>query len=648
MIDLETPKDQLIIVKLLSLITILINGFSGGSFANTYLGYDLLFLYIGYISSKEIKLIYSNFIELIKEYFLRIIFFVIISSIVICFFSYNPIISLRTGQSTLIGISNLYLLSKFNLDFPKIIKLNPFGHTWAISLCIQFLILTPIIFILKNKLSKRNFFMIFSTISLISFVFYLYFYINNNFASDYIIISKFWIFGIGFIVNILSLKTHIFESQRNLKTLIYLLFSANLIFISNNFKLITLVMIILISALFLCTNNHDDIYKITQKPIIKFLNNNFASIIIWHYAIIAISYWTIGIHYWSIPFQLVLIFTICKFEKIIIHKILDVIKSLNIGNTFIVTAGLFLVLALFINQNRKLLFLGSLSEDMGYPYTFKNEYIETTHKGKYCGIQIGKEIDLENCTLGDLKKSKRRIVAIGNSNLFSFIQAFDRFIEKNYAVSIFPAAGMNVTPNISIETNSEEYEKYYWEKVVPELIDGMNNNDVLFLVSEMVDQINSDYRPAKWQINYNQFIPANNNNPKKNLKIFRNDLIKLIDKVSIKGAKLAVMRPIPNPTDCYGFRKEWFNKLNNNKSCRFKSKEQIKNDSFLINKVLTELEIDYPNKFKAIDIFDVFCPGSICSYYDKNENLLYVDGQHPSNFSARQSQDQLFEDLKDF
>ena len=60
------------------------------------------------------------------------------------------------------------------------------------------------------------------------------------------------------------------------------------------------------------------------------------------------------------------------------------------------------------------------------------------------------------------------------------------------------------------------------------------------------------------------------------------------------------------------------------------------------------MEIDYPNKFKAIDIFDVFCPGSICSYYDKNENLLYVDGQHPSNFSARHSQDQLFKDLKDF
>ena len=285
---------------------------------------------------------------------------------------------------------------------------------------------------------------------------------------------------------------------------------------------------------------------------------------------------------------------------------------------------------------------------MGNPYTFKNEYIETTHKGKYCNAKIGRKIDLKNCTLGDFKDSKRRIVAIGNSNLFSFIQAFDRFIENNYAVTIIPAAGMNVTPNITLRTTSEEYEKYYWEEVVPNLIDGLNKNDILFLVSEMVDQINSDYRPAEWQINYNQFIPINNNDQKKNLLIFKNDLINLIEKVSIKGIKVAVMRPIPNPTDCYGFRKQWFNKLNNNKSCRFKSKDQIKNDSLLINKVLTDLETDYPDKFKAVDLFDLFCPGNICSYYDKNKNLLYVDGQHPSIFSARQSQDLIFKDLKDF
>ena len=107
--------------------------------------------------------------------------FLLITSIAICLFNPTPIVSLRTGLSSLFGLSNLYLLKQSTDYFAQSTKLNVFAHTWSLGVEEQFYILFPFLiwfsgFGRQSKNGTRNLFLIVGALTITSLIGFLYLY----------------------------------------------------------------------------------------------------------------------------------------------------------------------------------------------------------------------------------------------------------------------------------------------------------------------------------------------------------------------------------------------------------------------------------------------------------------------------------------
>ena len=108
-------------LRAFAVIAVIINHFNKEILPNGYLGVDIFFVISGFVitsslyqrPSKNFKDFISGFYERrIKRLVPALSVFVLIMSIAICLFNPEPILSLRTGLTSLFGLSNLYLLKE--------------------------------------------------------------------------------------------------------------------------------------------------------------------------------------------------------------------------------------------------------------------------------------------------------------------------------------------------------------------------------------------------------------------------------------------------------------------------------------------------------------------------------------------------------
>ena len=75
---------------------------------------------------------------------------VVIASILICFFNNpEPQLNLRTGISSLFGLSNIYLFKHSTDYFAQSTELNVFTHTWSLGVEEQFYFIFPFLILVK-------------------------------------------------------------------------------------------------------------------------------------------------------------------------------------------------------------------------------------------------------------------------------------------------------------------------------------------------------------------------------------------------------------------------------------------------------------------------------------------------------------------
>ena len=134
-------------LRAFAVVAVIINHFNKEILPNGYLGVDIFFVISGFVitsslyqrPSKNFKDFISGFYERrIKRLVPALSVFVMIMSIAICLFNPNPALSLKTGLTSLFGLSNLYLLDKSTDYFAQSTELNVFTHTWSLGVEEQF------------------------------------------------------------------------------------------------------------------------------------------------------------------------------------------------------------------------------------------------------------------------------------------------------------------------------------------------------------------------------------------------------------------------------------------------------------------------------------------------------------------------------
>ena len=193
-------------LRAFSVIAVIINHFNKDILPGGYLGVDIFFVISGFvITSSLYQRPSENFRDFISGFYERRIkrlvpalsVFVLITSIAICFFNAVPSTSLKTGLTSLFGLSNLYLFKTSTNYFAGPTQLNVFTHTWSLGVEEQFYILFPFLiwfsgFGRQTKNGAHNLFLIVGTLTITSLIGFLYLYTSNQPAAYFLMPTRFW------------------------------------------------------------------------------------------------------------------------------------------------------------------------------------------------------------------------------------------------------------------------------------------------------------------------------------------------------------------------------------------------------------------------------------------------------------------------
>lgn len=617
-------------LRAFAVIAVIINHFNKNLLPSGYLGVDIFFVISGFVitsslSNREDKkfwdFISSFYSRRIKRLVPALVFFVFISSVLICLVNPYPGLSLFTGLTSLFGVSNLYLLSESTDYFAESTQLNIFTHTWSLGVEEQFYFIFPLLIWFsglsrKTKNGKRNFVFLISFFASISLAAFIY-YSQTDISSAYFLMPcRFWEMASGSIFYFLSIRNknhnnNLLEINPNL--IFFLIIPV--FFLPLDLNLISTLIVVLLTNIFILNVNKDFlIYKFLTQKFIVYIGLISYSLYLWHWGILSIASWTVGINNKSLPILIILVLITSIFSYNVIETPLRNSNWLNKKYfSFLFGSGLILVnsLALILFAKPLKPFFAKINKRIN-PASY--EHYPAATDGLKCSMPKNVVNAFDECiNLNKNSSEKGTIFLIGDSHASNHFYSIKNILPTNNFHElrtllewglIYSLEGEKKCINTPCIQNS-------WEKYLSFFEKKLKSSD-LVLFSWARDRIVKD-RGADFVREKDQ----------RKLDILQAKLIELRNVIHKRKSKLVLIDDIPKVCpDKLNFRQSIIVR-GEIKNCELKKSISL-DDREPLTKIYKNLSNKYDNVL-YLDFHDALCSEDICNLFDSNNNLLYMD-----------------------
>jgi peptidoglycan/LPS O-acetylase OafA/YrhL len=622
-------------LRAFAVIAVIINHFNKDILPSGYLGVDIFFVISGFViassllgrESKNFGDFLSGFYERrIKRLVPTLVVFVLVTSLLICLFNPEPETSLKTGITSLFGLSNLYLLKQATDYFAPSTELNPFTHTWSLGVEEQFYLLFPFLiwfsgFGRQTKNGARNLFISLSILSIASLIAFLSLYSRNQPAAYFLMPTRFWEMAAGSILFIG------FEKRANAKMaleqipplLIISAMVAVMFLPTDSAAMSTIAIVILSGILIACLKSGTTAYKLLANKNVVHLGLISYSLYLWHWGVLSLARWTVGINLLSAPILALIIYFASDFSyKAIESKVRYKAKPIGRLWTYIFGGVSLLISALAVSLFLRIepfLYLGS---------------------SKLIPARKQTAVQHESCA-----EKSFRLVFIGDSHAHHFGLAKEYACAK-YGVSIetlaeggtpFPTiVYSNSFHGVSKEDRIESAAKLKqkWDRTaIPIYREGavvLSNRSLAYF-----DHSNSDDHINSRPIHYSSVNPSSAISQEQLFQEWLNSINKLL----VDNPNVKFIYALPNP----GFRTlsvtaslcnvEWFRPSPSDICYNTSSREQQSKKHHHFKAEIIKLA-DKHHNLSVIDYFDLFCPAhkKSCSIMTTDKVPMYKDEGH--------------------
>ncbi len=661
-------------LRAFAVIAVIINHFNKDILPGGYLGVDIFFVISGYVITSSLAWRKNkNFQDFLTSFFERrikrlipaLIPFTVITGVLICFFNPFPVITLRTGITSLFGLSNLYLLKQSTDYFAESTQLNAFTHTWSLDLEEQFYFLFPFLIWFSGfgKQAKNGFKNLFITIICLIFISlssYIIISQVNSSAAYFLMPTRFWEMAAG-CLTFLILKSNkkCIKKLTDLNPLIIFLLILIVLTLPINFSVLATISVVFLSSLLICCLKRGSIiFSFLVNKKILHIGKMSYSLYLWHWSVLCISRFTIGVHFWSVPFQLAIIYLISLASYKWIEEpfrnnewSLYRWKTILKGILLLIFSGSFLFI--FENPLKGKLYLGRDSLNIGDEITNNwrdNIYsVKKEINGKVChGEKSYSEKDIlnifEKCIIYNPQNKNGRTVAfVGDSHNLTLMKSQrlvfnegNNLINYSFNGCPFPYPENGLKPK-----ECDQYLKLATNKI----LNFLSANDVVVIynyhLSHLGDNSLRDVRHNLYDKNGD--LPSDG---EEKFQIYKNTLINFSKKADQKGIKIIFVGATMRNNLLKVSSKEWFRPF----PPKYVLKEEKRNAINLNNKFKESLKsidnikfidpIDEMNCCRDIDEYNIyFRPGDTdhlselgaetlmrkILYFITNENYLSAD-----------------------